>query len=71
MKAYTNKDELKAEIPKSLDALYPTRRLTRVIQWVMLKFAAMNLKNLDNWVWKGLQAGTFCNSGDEVACCAA
>ena len=28
------------------------RGLTQVSNWVMLKFAAMNLKKLANWLWK-------------------
>ena len=35
------------------------RGLTRVTQWVRLKFAAMNLKKLANWAWKRLCLQAF------------
>ena len=35
--------------------------LTRVSNWVRLKFAAMNLKKLANWKWKPLGLFTFYN----------
>ena len=39
----------------------PYRGLTRVSNWVRLKFAAMNLKKLANWKWKPLGLFTFYN----------
>ena len=35
------------------------RGLTRVTQWVTLKFAAMNLKKLANWTWRRLPPSSF------------
>ena len=49
------------QMPKKKHSMRYThmRGLTRVTQWVRLKFAAMNLKKLANWAWKRLCLQAF------------